>query len=456
MTDRWSGKDYWFIIVLGTIYMFNFIDRTIISVLGEPIKRDLGLNDLQLGLMGGLAFSIFYAGLGIPLARLAERRSRVGIIASVTAIWSTMTMLCGAVANFPQMLLARMGVGVGEAGFTPALVSMISDRFEPHRRATAFSAIALGVALGGAMAALVGGMLAESIGWRWTFVAVGAPGLLLALILKLTVPEPVRKAENASLTPPFMAVLRHVGRSRGFVWLTVGSGLAALVGFGIQLFFIPLLIRKFGFDLSDAVLLFVISISLSTGLGGITGGMIVDRLSRSDLRWYGWAPAIAMLLSSVFYLAAVFQDDWRWMTGLLFLSMLNLYAFLPSIMTVTQRLVTPRMRASAAALHSFGQIVFGLGLGSVLLGWMSDRLAEARYGGAYAAQCVGGDGPVSTACMTASADGLQQALQISALFPALAVLAYLVASRGLAGEISAMDARTGTEADPAVASGATT
>ena len=135
-----AGSERWFLLLLGLIYMMNFVDRTIISVAGEAIRRELNLSDLQLGLLGGLAFSLFYAALGIPLARLAERRSRVGIIATVTAIWSVMTALTGAAGNFVQILLCRMGVGVGEAGFTPALVSMISDRFPEERRASRNSA----------------------------------------------------------------------------------------------------------------------------------------------------------------------------------------------------------------------------------------------------------------------------------------------------------------------------
>src|SRR5690606_1567907 len=167
------GRDErWFLFLLGFIYMFNFIDRTIIAVVGEAIRRDLQLSDLQLGMMGGLAFSLFYAVLGIPLARLAERFNRVRLIAAVTILWSVMTALCGAAGSYVQLLLCRMGVGVGEAGFTPALVSMISDRFNVGRRALVFSLIALGVPVGGALAAIVGGAIAQSFGWRWTMVAV--------------------------------------------------------------------------------------------------------------------------------------------------------------------------------------------------------------------------------------------------------------------------------------------
>ena len=211
MTGRQSvfASERWFIVLLGLIYMMNFVDRTIISIAGEAIRRDLHLSDLQLGLLGGLAFSLFYAALGIPLARLAERLSRVGIIASVTAIWSVMTALSGAAGSFAQLLLCRMGVGVGEAGFTPALVSMISDRFPEERRASAFSTIAIWVSVGAAVSATIGGWIVQNHGWRAAFIAMGLPGLVLAILLKMTIAEPARRnAGDAGNTPSFGAVLR--------------------------------------------------------------------------------------------------------------------------------------------------------------------------------------------------------------------------------------------------------
>ena len=169
---RFSARDGWFIVLLGTIYMFNFIDRMIISVVGEPIRREFGLSDFQLGIMGGAAFALFYGGVGIPLARLAERISRVGIVATATALWSVMTMMSGLAGSYAQLLLARMGVGIGEAGFTPPVVSMIADRFAPERRATVFSLIAVGVSVGGAVGALGGGAIAQAYGWRAAFLVM--------------------------------------------------------------------------------------------------------------------------------------------------------------------------------------------------------------------------------------------------------------------------------------------
>jgi predicted MFS family arabinose efflux permease len=439
---RFSGRDWWFILLLGSIYMFNFIDRMIISVVGEPIRREFGLSDLQLGIMGGVAFALFYGGIGIPLARLAERVSRVGIVATATALWSAMTMLSGAAGSYWHLLLARMGVGIGEAGFTPPVVSMIADRFAPEKRATVFSLIAVGVSLGGAIGALGGGWIAQNHGWRMAFLVMGAPGLLLALLLWLTIREPERKNAGEA-APAFGIVLRRVTASRAFVTFTFGSGIVALVGFGLNLFLIPLLVRRFGFDLKDAAITFALTFSAATALGGVVGGMLADRFATGHHQRYGLLPMFASMLALPLFLAAIYQDEWRIMAVLLFAATFCLYAFLPTIMTVTQRLVEPRMRATAAAIHAFGQTVFGLGLGSAFLGWMSDRLANRHYGLGYAADCLARKaGAPTPACAAASGTGLQQALLLLGLFLLLAIVSYWIAARAIAGEIAKLEEKS--------------
>jgi len=436
---RFSGRDWWFILLLGAIYMVNFIDRMIISVVGEPIRREFGLSDLQLGIMGGVAFALFYGGIGIPIARLAERVSRVGIVAVATALWSAMTMLSGVASSYAHLLLARMGVGIGEAGFTPPVVSMIADRFDADKRATVFSLIAVGVSVGGAVGALVGGWIAQAHGWRMAFLVMGGPGLVLALLLWLTIREPARR-NAGDAAPPLKQVLRLVGRSPAFVSFTVGSGMVALVGFGLNLFLIPLLIRRFGFDLKSAALTFALTFSIATALGGVVGGMLADRFATRHHHRYGLLPLASSALALPLYLTAIYQDDWRIMAGLLFAATFSLYAFLPTIMTVTQRLVAPRMRATASAIHAFGQTVFGLGLGSAFLGWTSDWLARRAYGDGYAEACIAASGGEPSAlCSAASGTGLQQALLLLGLFLLLAIACYWIAARSIAGEIEAIE-----------------
>lgn len=432
---RFSARDAWFIVLLGSIYMFNFIDRMIISVVGEPIRREFGLSDFQLGIMGGAAFALFYGAVGIPLARLAERISRIGIVATATALWSVMTLISGMAGSYALLLLARMGVGIGEAGFTPPVVSMIADRFPPERRATVFSLIAVGISVGAAVGALGGGAIAQAYGWRMAFLVMGAPGLLLALLLVLTIAEPERKNAPAD-APTFPAVLKRVGQSRAFVAFTVGSGVVALVGFGLTLFLIPLLVRRFGFDLREAALTFALTFSVATGLSGVVGGMLADRLAAANHRRYGTAPMLATALALPLYLAAIYQDDWRTLAGLLFAATFCLYAFLPTIMTVTQRLVEPRMRATAAAIHAFAQMVFGLGIGSALLGLLSDRLARWHFVGDHRTECLTSP---SAACAAASATGLQQAMLLLGLFLVFAIAAFWLASRAISDEIAAAE-----------------
>jgi predicted MFS family arabinose efflux permease len=436
---RFSDRDWWFILLLGLIYMANFIDRMIISVVGEPIRREFGLSDFQLGVMGGVAFALFYGGIGIPIARLAERVSRVGIVATATALWSVMTMLSGAATSYAHLLLARLGVGIGEAGFTPPVVSMIADRFDADKRATVFSLIAVGVSVGGAIGAMGGGWIAQTHGWRMAFLVMGGPGLLLAALLWLTIREPVRR-NAGDAAPPLMQVLRRVGGSPSFVSFTVGSGMVALVGFGLNLFLIPLLIRRFGFDLKSAALTFALTFSMATALGGVAGGMLADRFATHHHRRYGLLPLCGSALALPLFLAAIYQDDWRIMAVLLFAATFSLYAFLPTIMTVTQRLVEPRMRATAAAIHAFGQTVFGLGLGSAFLGLMSDWLARRAYGAGYAELCLAKKGQLPSAlCNAASGTGLQQALLLLGLFLLLAIACYWAAARSIAGEIAAIE-----------------
>ncbi|MDE2563123.1 MAG: MFS transporter [Sphingomonadales bacterium] len=432
---RFSARDGWFVLLFGAIYTVNFIDRMIISVVGEPIRREFGLSDLQLGVMGGAAFALFYGGIGIPIARLAERVSRIGIVAIATALWSAMTVLSGMAGSYAHLLLARMGVGVGEAGLTPPMVSIIADRFAPERRATVYSLITVGVSLGAAIGALGGGWIAQAHGWRMAFLAMGAPGLLLAALLWLTIPEPALERARGDV-PPLGEVLRRVWASRAFVAFTAGSGMVALVGFGLSLFLIPLLVRRFGFDIRAAALTFALALSAATALGGAFGGMLADRIVTNRHARYGLLPMASTAFALPLFLAAIQQDDWRILAILLFAATFCLYAFLPTIMTVTQRLVEPRMRATAAAIHAFGQTVFGLAVGSALLGWMSDYLAARAYGAGYKHDClVVRDVIARPACDAASGKGLQQALLLLGLFLLLAIASFWSASRSIAGEI---------------------
>lgn len=429
--------DFWFVFIFGLTYTLNYIDRTIISVLAEPIRRDLNLGDFEVGLLGGFAFSIFYAVVGLPIARVAERRHRGRIIGGVTFLWSIMTALSGAVSSFFQLLLCRIGVGIGEAGFTPALLSLTSARYSASKSAAVFSLIALGTTLGSAIAAVGGAWVAQHYGWRVAFVVVGAPGILVAFLIWLTIDDDERTAlREQPPVAPLRAVLGQLVKSPAFLFLTGGSSLTNMTLFGLSLFLIPFLIRRHGFELSEAGLAFAVTFSLATFLGILSGGLAAARLSQRDLRWFGWAPAIALSFSLPLYLIGIAADDWRILIAGIFFSSILLSAFPPSVMAVTQRLVEPTMRASTAAVHTLGTIVIGMGVGSLILGFMSDQFASSSFMGDYGAQCRSAvQHTLSSECQLAAAKGLQLALFAQGVFPAMAILLYLVGARHIPKEI---------------------
>ncbi|WP_310496482.1 MFS transporter, partial [Sandarakinorhabdus sp.] len=221
------------------VYIFNFLDRQIVSILAEPIKRDLGLSDTQLGLMTGLAFALFYAVLGVPIARWADRpgSDRVGLIAASLVVWSGMTALCGLAQNFTQLLLARIGVGVGEAGCTPAAHSLITDAVPASRRATAIAFYGLGIPIGTLLGTIIGGSLADAFGWRRAFLVVGLPGVALALFVWFALRDPRKRltAAQSAAAPPrlaAMAALRQLAQSRAYLLIMLASGLVAFLSYG--------------------------------------------------------------------------------------------------------------------------------------------------------------------------------------------------------------------------------
>ena len=271
--------------LLMLVYTFNFIDRMIIVTLGQAIKVDLQITDAQLGLLQGLAFAVFFTTLGIPLARLAERFSRVNIIAVCLALWSGMTVLCGAAANYAQLFLYRMGVGIGEAGCSPPAHSLITDLYAPGSRATAISIYSLGIPLGMMFGAMAGGWIADELGWRQAFVIVGLPGVVLAVMFKMVVKEPPRgfadgvRAEPAAATPPLGDVVRKLFGNASFVHMLAGATLITFVAYGTGTFTQPYFHRAFGLSYTQVGLIFGLIGGAATGAGIILGGF-AERLGR--------------------------------------------------------------------------------------------------------------------------------------------------------------------------------
>ena len=370
--------------ILLVVYIFNFIDRQIVNILAEPIATDLGLSDTQIGLMTGLAFAIFYTVLGIPIARYADRRStsRPRLIAGALALWSAMTALCGMAANFVQLLLARIGVGVGEAGCTPAAHSLISDIVPKERRASALAFYALGIPGGTLLGMIIGGLLADAIGWRMAFVVVGLPGVALALVVLFVLKEPRRSGNAPATTAPTdplasansMAAIRAIFGSRALVLLLVAAASAAFLSYGKVTWATIFFQRTHGLTPGETGLYFGIVNGLAGLCGTWLGGHIADRYGSENRRHVLTAPAIGMILVAPLSILAYWVPDW-WMAVLLLAPpvLLGSLYYGPTYSAV-QGLVAPQNRAMASAVLLFCQNLIGLGLGPLLFGMLSDAV----------------------------------------------------------------------------------
>ena len=368
-------------------YVVNFVDRTILSILLEPIKLELTLTDTQLGFLGGLAFAVFYTFLGIPIAMLADRKSRVKILAIAMVVWSLMTALCGRATDFLSLLLARIGVGAGEAGASPPSHSLISDYFPIEARATALSIYALGIPIGSMIGNFAGGWGAEALGWRQTFYLVGLPGVLVALVIWFTLREPPRgmsdglviedaKAATKSPASGVSEVLTLLWSKRSFRHLSFASGLHAFVSYGASTWNAPFFIRVHEMPIAEvgSWLALVSGIgAIGTFLGGYLGDKLSDRTG--EKRWYFWLAGLATFIMVPFQLIAyLYGNADIVIVSLMLVTILGSMYLGPSF-AMTQALVSLRMRAVASAILLFVLNLIGMGLGPYLVGVASDYLA---------------------------------------------------------------------------------
>ena len=374
--------------ILLIVYIFNFIDRQIVNILAEPIARDLGLSDTQIGLMTGLAFALFYTVLGIPIARFADRSStsRPAVIAVSLAIWSGMTALCGLAQNFSQLLLARIGVGVGEAGCTPPAHSLISDIVPPEKRSSALAFYSLGIPIGTLMGMVIGGILADFVGWREAFLIVGLPGVALALVVWFVLKDPRRsdaqmilRNQNQPAALPLTDALRVVMSSRAFVLLLFAGSAASFLSYGKTTWTTIFFQRTHDLTPGEVGLWFGIVGGVGGIVGTVLGGYLADRFGAKNRRHVLSAPAIGMALAVPLALLAYNSPSWPMALVLLFLpTMFNSFYYGPTY-SAAQGLVPIRARAIAAATLLFFQNLIGLGLGPLFFGMLSDLLQPA-YG----------------------------------------------------------------------------
>jgi MFS family permease len=432
----------WALFMLVAISTVAFIDRSILNTVGQAIKDDLHVSDLQLGLLGGAAFAILHGVLGIPIARLAERRSRVAIISIAITVWSAMTALSGFAGNFTHLLLARIGVGIGEAGAGAPSQSLLSDYYPPEKRASVFSILGLATPIGIVLGGLGGAIVAQSFGWRAAFFIVGVPGLLLALIAWLTVKEPPRGfsegRDDTDPAPPLTAVLATLFASKTFRHVLVAAVIVSLVGFSGMSFLHPFMVRTFNVSYTTAAFAFVIVNSISLAGGYLMGGYITDHLVKKDVRFYGWAPGVAMLLAGPAYILGFIQTEW--VAAILVLILPGLFSgvYFGPTFAVTHNLIEPRMRASATAILSLITSIVGMTTGPVITGWLSDHFAQQAFkAGDYAALCPGAGTALADACRVASASGIKTALIIIVTLFWWAALHYFLAARTVKAELAA-------------------
>ena len=369
--------------ILVVVYTFNFIDRQILSILLESIKNDLNLSDTSLGMLSGFAFALFYATLGIPIAKYADYGNRRNLISLAIGVWSFMTALSGLAQNFFHLLVARIGVGIGEAGCSPPAHSMISDYFPANVRSTALGIYSLGIPFGIMFGLFAGGWINEYFGWRIAFFVVGVPGILLAIIFRYTVQEPKRgQAEGRSDNkdqPTIMETAKYLLNKKSFRHLAFGASLAAFVGYGAITWLPSFFQRSYGMQTGDVGWYLGLILGIPGGLGIFLGGYLSDYLGSKDVRWCLWIVAIAMFITTplyyMVYLSPTATISFLWL--IVPIAFGNFYQ--ATTFSQTQGVVELRMRSVAAAILLFIINIIGLGFGPQAVGILSDILS-ANYG----------------------------------------------------------------------------
>jgi MFS family permease len=370
----------WFLFILFLVSCSNYVDRQLVSVLLEPIKIEFGASDTQMGLLSGFAFAAFYAVIGLPVAWLADRGNRRTVITVSLAAWSVMTMLCGAAKTFPQLFLARMGVGVGEAGAIPPAQSLIADYFPPEQRARALAAFMASATAGYLGAFLGGAHLAATYGWRTAFIALGAPGLLLCLLTLFGLREPRTlpgRAANPAASERLITTLLVLARKRSFVLICVVQVLYFMVAYGAVTWFPAYLVRVLKMPLIEVGAAFGLIGAVASLIGTVAGGMLTDRLANRDVRWLVWLPGGLLIACWPFYTLAIASNTFPVFLTASFVAGVGIAAAVPAMFTVLHRVCGSKRRAIAVAIVFFFANLLGLGFGPVVTGRLSDMFTAS-------------------------------------------------------------------------------
>ena len=468
-----KGYRTYVLIALMLVYTLNFIDRSLMNVVAQPVMNSFNLEDWQFGLLAGPPFAFFYAMMGIPIAMLADRSNRVRIIAVCIILWSLMTVLCGVAAGFLWLLIFRIGVAVGEAGCTPPANSIITDYFPPRSRANAIGIYSMGVTLGGVLAQLFGGAIlgikgldfgnwlssiglgnlfsfinwANVEGWRIAFVLIGAPGMLIALVVWTTIKEPPRGYSDVRQRAPvkkagFFEAFQEFGRKPTFWTMSVAAAFVAFVGYGLNTFQAPFLQRVHGIDASAAAIYYGAPLAAVAALGTFLGGFLTQKLNDRYDSVVAWLPAVGLCIAIPTYIGAFFAPTLTLTMVLWVIAGMTHYMYLGSQYSIATSIVSPKSRATTVAMLLLIVSLIGNGLGPLFTGWASSfsmrKILDSngisasiegfsyKLCGATKIADLGENGP---ALCSAYAEGLRWSMAATTLFFVIAVIGFYLASR---------------------------
>jgi len=464
-TEGYGTKPYrsYVLASLTLIYILNFVDRALLGVVAPVLKPDLGITDTQFGWLTGFAFAFLYTTVGIPIAQISETRSRVWILTICLALWSLMTALCGLSAEitiggitigaFWVLLTFRMGVGLGEAGCIPPANSIIADYYPPRKRSTALGFYAMGVTLGQVVANAVGGPVADAFGWRWAFFVLGVPGILLAIVFKLTVKEPPRGFSDPSGTVKAKASVKdamaELSKKPTFWMVVIACTIAAFAGYGITQFQSLFLSRSFGMSPGEAGLQVNTPVFLLGSVGTLGCGWLAEKLGGRYPRSIAWLPALGLILCVPLYLLAFSAQSLTITTVCLIVAAMLKYTYLAAQYTIGQGVASARVRATATAILLFVVNLIGYGLGPPVAGALSDIIFKMLIADSPAAvglvreMCEGAaKANLSQAqlevCAIANPQSLEWSLMFSGSLYAFAALFFLLACRWLKKDMVAV------------------
>jgi predicted MFS family arabinose efflux permease len=386
--------------LLCFVYVLNFLDRQLLSILAKPIQDTLHISDSQLGRVGGLYFALFYCLISIPVGWLADRTNRVRVLSISCALWSAATMACGMSANYPQLLASRMAVGVGEAGGVPPSYAIISDYFPPGARGTALGLFNLGPPIGQALGVAIGASIAVAFGWRYAFITLGAVGVVTALLVATAIREPRRGGLDAAhLSQPslpgaqgsgFRSTIAMFFSSPALLLAALGSGATQIITYGAGNFSTLILMREKGMTLSQVALWYALVVGVCMSAGIFVSGRVIDVFTRKSRAAYAMVPAVSLMAAIPFFLGFVWAPHWPLALAFMAGPTLLNYFYLSSSVALVQSEVRPDQRVLCGALLLLVMNLIGIGVGPTFVGWASDafRTTHPQHSLQFAFLCL--------------------------------------------------------------------